>query len=292
MIRLGEIELTIVSGGRFRLDGGAMFGIIPKPLWERLVTPDERNRIPMATNCVLVRTAGRTALIDTGLGTKWATRERDLFALEGGTIVDSLAEVGVAPDAVDMVLYSHLHLDHAGGGTAWAPRDPDDSQADRSPRVARPVFPRARYVAQRGEWEDALANHSTMKVTYLPENLHPLQEASVLDLVEGDVEVLPGTRTLVTGGHTRFHQAITFSSGGQNAIYLGDIVPTIRHLRPPYNMAYDLDPYQTMERKRELLERACEEEWLVLWDHDPEIAVGRISRDTRGDLVAIPLGRE
>jgi glyoxylase-like metal-dependent hydrolase (beta-lactamase superfamily II) len=283
-MRLGEINLTIVSGGRFKLDGGAMFGIIPRPLWERVAVPDERNRIPLATNCVLVRSAGRTALIDTGLGSKWAERERDLFGIEGSTIVDSLAGVGVTPEEVDMVIYSHLHLDHAGGGTEWDAPVLGQRQADSLPH-ARPTFPRARYVAQRGEWEDALANHSTMKVTYRPENLLPLQEAGALDLVEGDVELLPGVRTLVTGGHTRFHQAITFASGGERAIYLGDIVPTTCHLRPPYNMAYDLDPYQTMQKKLELLERACGEGWIVLWDHDPAMAVGRVIRDARGQLI-------
>jgi glyoxylase-like metal-dependent hydrolase (beta-lactamase superfamily II) len=285
MIRLGDIELTIVSGGRFKLDGGAMFGIIPKPLWERVTVPDERNRIPLATNCVLVRAGGRTALIDTGLGAKWGERERDIFGIEGGTIVDALAAVGVTPEQVDMVIYSHLHLDHAGGGTEWADGLVHPRQADSLPH-ARPTFPRARYVAQRGEWEDAVANRSTMKVTYRSENLLPLQEAGLLDVVEGDVELLPGVRTLVTGGHTRFHQAITFASGGQRAIYLGDIVPTTRHLRPAYNMAYDLDPYQTMQRKLELLDRACDEGWLAIWDHDPDHALRRVVRGQRGEFSA------
>src|SRR5262249_50639805 len=154
VIRLGEIELTLVSGGRFKLDGGAMFGIIPRPLWERLAVPDERNRIAMATNCLLVRTAGQIALIDTGLGGKWDARERDLFGMEDdGTIVDSLAAVGVTPEQVDMVIYSHLHLDHAGGGTEWDPplrgSAPDRAPSDSLPHRARPTFPRARYIAQR-----------------------------------------------------------------------------------------------------------------------------------------------
>jgi glyoxylase-like metal-dependent hydrolase (beta-lactamase superfamily II) len=150
------------------------------------------------------------------------------------------------------------------------------------------VFPRARYVAQRGEWEDALANRSTMRITYRPENLRPIEEAGLLDLVEGDVELLPGVRTLVTGGHTRFHQAIMFESAGQRGIYFGDLVPTTQHLRAAYNMAYDLDPYQTMQMKLSLLERACEEDWRVLWDHDPELAAGRIRRDERGNYLAVP----
>jgi glyoxylase-like metal-dependent hydrolase (beta-lactamase superfamily II) len=286
MIRLGDIEITTLSGGRFKLDGGAMFGIIPKPLWERVAPPDERNRIPLATNCALLRVAGKTALIDTGLGTKLDARERDIFGMDDGpTILDSLTAAGVAPDEIDMVIYTHLHLDHAGGGTVGALSGGGASSAP----PFRPVFPRARYVVQRGEWEDALANRSTMKVTYRPENLLPLQEAGLLELVEGNVELLPGVRTLVTGGHTRFHQAITLESAGRRAIYCGDIVPTTRHLRAPYNMAYDLDPYQTMRQKTALLERACDEGWLVLWDHDPALPVGRIIRDKRGEFMAAPL---
>jgi glyoxylase-like metal-dependent hydrolase (beta-lactamase superfamily II) len=272
MLRIGEFEITIVSGGPFRLDGGGMFGVIPKPLWERSFRADERNRIALDTNCTLVRAGGKHLLIDTGNGTKLGEKERDIFALDpGATLVGSLAAAGVAPDEIDLVIVSHLHMDHVGGATSFS--------LDGS---IRPTFPRARVLAQRGEWEDAVANRSHMRTSYRLENLLPLQEAGVLELLDGDTEIVSGIRVHVTGGHTRFHQAIVLESGGATAIYIGDICPTTAHLRGPYNMAYDMFPYDTMQRKLALLEQAAREGWVLLYDHDPVVRYSRVREDGEG----------
>jgi glyoxylase-like metal-dependent hydrolase (beta-lactamase superfamily II) len=287
-IAIGGIDVTIVSGGPFRLDGGGMFGIVPKALWERTNPADPKNRIALDTNCALLkvgdrgqRTPGRgaafrLALIDTGNGTKLSDKDREIFAIDPKhTLVGALAAAGVAPEAIDVVLLTHLHLDHVGGAVLG---DPDGS--------FRPTFPRARYVAQKLEWEDALANRSTMRTSYRPENLLPLQEARLLDLIDGDVEILPGVRTHVTGGHTRAHQAILLESEGHRGIYFGDLVPTISHLKGPYNMAYDLNPYDTMQRKLALLEQAAREEWTVIYDHEPGPPIGQVRSDERGSIVS------
>jgi glyoxylase-like metal-dependent hydrolase (beta-lactamase superfamily II) len=278
-LQLGDIEITIVSGGPFRLDGGGMFGIVPKALWERTNPADERNRIQLDTNCALLRVQGRRILIDTGNGTKLSDRDREIFAIDPAiTLVGSLAAAGVTPAEIDVVLLTHLHLDHVGGGTV---REPDGA--------IRPAFPRARYVIQRGEWEDGVANRSTMRTSYRLENLLPLRDAGVLDLIEGDVEVAPGVRTLVTGGHTRWHQAVRLESGAARGIYFADIVPTTSHLKGPYNMAYDLYPYDTMQRKLALLEEAARDDWLVLYDHDPHVRAARVRADDKGNFVHAPL---
>jgi glyoxylase-like metal-dependent hydrolase (beta-lactamase superfamily II) len=282
MLQIGEIEITSVSGGPFRLDGGGMFGVVPKVLWERAFPADERNRIALDTNCALVRVGGRRILIDTGNGTKLARKECEIFAIDPDlTLVGSLAAAEVTPEEIDLVLVTHLHMDHVGGATI---RTPDGT--------IRPTFPRARVVAQRGEWEDALANRSHMRTSYRDENLLPLRDAGVLDLIDGDTEILPGVRTHVTGGHTRWHQAIFLESGGATALYMGDICPTTAHLRGPYNMGYDMFPYDTMQRKLALFEQAAREGWVLLYDHDPVIRHSRLRDDGDGrfSVASLPAG--
>src|SRR5205823_409620 len=193
---IGNYTVDIVNAGPFRLDGGSMFGIIPKPLWERERRADERNRIQLAANCPLLRGRGEVLLIDSGNGTKLGPKEQEIFALDPAiTLLGSLAGLGVRAEAVTLVLYTHLHMDHCGGGTIAGPDG-----------AAVPTFPNARYCVQRQEWEDALTNRSTMRVSYRPENLLPLHESGQLQLLDGDTELLPGIRTIVTGGHTRAHQ--------------------------------------------------------------------------------------
>lgn len=265
-MEIGDYRLDVVSGGPFRLDGGSMFGIVPKALWERVSPPDERNRIRMDANCALIRGGGEVVLVDTGNGTKLKEKEQDIFALDPEvTLTGSLQAQGLRPEDVTMVLLTHLHMDHAGGGTLWA----DDG-------CAVPTFPNARYVVQRVEWEDALHHRSHMRISYRSENLLPLEESGQLRVLEGDTELLPGLRVQVSGGHTRGHQIVFLESGGRTAVCLGDICPLTTHLRPSYLMAYDLYPYDTMRFKMPLIERAAREEWVVVWDHDPDLPVGRI----------------
>ncbi len=277
MHQLGDLQFHVVSGGPFFLDGGAMFGIIPRPLWTRLYAPDDRGRIRLDTNCLLVRTGRECLLIDTGNGPKMDEKERSIFGLApGAPLLTNLAELGVSPADVTMVLFSHLHMDHCGGASHW--------DADR----LVPTFPNARFVAQRREWEDALTNRSHMRTSYRRENLNPLAVSGRLELLDGDAAIAPGVSVQVTGGHTPGHQVVLLRGGGRTAVFLGDICPTPAHFRPPCNMAYDMDPYATMLAKAELLARAADEDWLVLFDHEPDRKAVRIRRDGE-EFVALPV---
>lgn len=272
-IRVGGIEAAILSGGRYRIDGGGMFGIVPKAIWERRAPPDARNRILLETNCLLVRAGGKRVLVDAGSGDKWGPKERDLYAFEpGDPLAGSLAAAGVEPSDVDAVVVSHLHFDHAGGLTRNAAG------------AIVPSFPRAEVFVQRGELDDAEAGYGTMRRSYLPENWRPIRDAGLLRPVEGDAEILPGIRAVVTGGHTRWHQAVLLHDGPEAAIYLGDLVPTRHHFRAPWNMAYDLEPAWTMARKLELLKIAKARGWTVFLDHDPEEPVGSVAADAEGEF--------
>lgn len=274
-MQLGEYELIPVSGGTFRLDGGTMFGVVPQPLWQQKSPPDKRNRIRMAANCLVVRTGGHTVLIETGYGSKASEKERELFALEAGNpLVENLARRGIEPEAIDTVILTHLHFDHAGGATV----------RDEGAKL-RPSFPNARYVVQRAEWETATSGAPELEGSYPQENLLPLAEAGQLELVDGDAELRPGISAHVTGGHTRGHQAILIESGGKTAVYVGDLCPTTAHLRRMWCMAYDLFLLETRRVKPELLGRAADEDWLVLFDHDPDVIASRLDRDPKQEFV-------
>jgi glyoxylase-like metal-dependent hydrolase (beta-lactamase superfamily II) len=276
-MQLGEFELTTVSGGRFHIDGGTMFGVVPRMLWSRTFPPDERGNIEQETNCTLLRIGDRTILIDTGYGSKLSDKERKIFAsAEGDPLVRNLAEAGVTVEDVDTVILSHLHFDHAGGAT----RHNEEGTLE-------PTFPNAEYVAQRGEWEIATADLPELRGAYPQQNLHPLQESGQLRLVEGDVEILPGMRAIVTGGHTQFHQAIVIESAGETAVFLGDLCPTSRHLPTLWCMAYDVDLLQTRRNKPAVLGRVADEDWLALIDHDPDCVAMRLTRDTRRDFAVV-----
>jgi glyoxylase-like metal-dependent hydrolase (beta-lactamase superfamily II) len=267
-MRVGEIELEIVSGGPFRLDGGGMFGVVPLPLWSRHFPPDERGRIQLDTNCILARTGDELLLLDTGNGSKMGSKEREIFALRpGNPLQENLTAAGVRPEDVTLVLFSHLHMDHCGGASHLVGE------------AVVPSFPNARFLAQRAEWEDALHNRSHMRTSYRLENLRPLQESGRLQLLDGDCEVAPGVSVQVTGGHTRAHQCVFFRSQGETAWFPGDICPTPAHFRAAYNMAYDMQPYETMLVKGELLHRAAKEGWLVLFDHEPVRKAVRVVQD-------------
>jgi glyoxylase-like metal-dependent hydrolase (beta-lactamase superfamily II) len=264
-MQFGDLELIALCDGFFRLDGGAMFGVVPKVLWEPRAPADERNRIRLAMRPLLVRGA-RTMLIDAGIGDKTAPRQAEIFGLERTRHLDhSLAEAGVSPEDIDIVLATHLHFDHAGGFTA---RDGHGT--------LRPRFPRARYVVRRGEWDDAIAPNERNRASYLPENLAPLAEAGVLQLVDDDASIMPGVRVRRTGGHTAHHHMVVIESGDSMAIVAGDMIPTVAHLPEAWIMGYDLYPLDTLSFKRAFLREAIERESLVFFGHDPVIAAGRI----------------
>jgi glyoxylase-like metal-dependent hydrolase (beta-lactamase superfamily II) len=269
-MKTGSIEWQLVSDGTFRLDGGAMFGVVPKPLWEIKAPPDERNRIRLGTNCLLLRTDGQTILVDTGLGRKESAKFRDIYGIaDDANLADSLAEAGVTPPDVDLVVITHLHFDHAGGGTR---KSEDGSECV-------PVFPNARYLVQRGELEDA--GHATVRsaASYLPDNWEPLRRSGQLEVVEGEVELAPGVRTFVRPGHVRHLTGIVLESEGEKAIYPSDNMPTSAHVPVPWVMAYDLYPLRTVATKEEILPPAIDEGWTLIFEHDPEVGAGRVHRD-------------
>ena len=279
---VGHLRCHLLEGGRQRLDGGAMFGVVPKPLWERRIAADERNRIPLALRCMLVEHDAGLVLIDTGLGNKEDAKFRDIYGVENtGTrgptaLEDALAELGHAPADVRWVINTHLHFDHAGGNTY---RDPQGS--------VRLSFPRARYVVQRRELDFACHPNERTQASYLRHNF----EIVPFQFVEGDSVVLPGIHAIPTPGHVPFHQSVIVESAGERACFIADLVPTSAHLPLPWIMGYDLEPLVTLETRRAIYARALAEEWLLCFEHDPEIAAGRLARDGKGFALVEPVRR-
>jgi methylmalonyl-CoA epimerase len=266
-IQVGDIQVTLLIDGFFYLDGGAMFGVIPKPMWEKKARPDERNRIRMAMRPALVDNGARKLLIDAGCGDKMSSpKVAEIYRFEREfNLTHSLAAAGVDPGAIDIVLASHLHFDHAGGFTA---RGADG--------IVRPRFPRAQYVVRRGEWDEAHQPNERTKGTYFLENFQPLADNHVLQLVDEDATIMPGVRVRRTGGHTMHHQMVLIESGGKTAVFAADLLPMAAHLPEVWIMGYDLFPLDTLNFKRAFLQEAIEREYLILFEHDPDIAAGYI----------------
>ncbi len=272
-LTIGHFSLTPVVDGFFALDGGAMFGVVPKPLWEKVAPPDDRNRIRLAMRPWLVRDGARSVLIDAGAGDKLDQKAVAIYGLDRAhNLHHSLADAGVAPDEIALVVASHLHFDHAGGFTSPAPDGP-----------AAPRFRNARYSIRRGEWDDAHHPHERNRASYFPENYAPLAAAGLVDFVDDDTEVAPGISVRRTGGHTMHHQIVTIEADGRAAVFAADLLPTSAHVPLPYIMAYDLYPMDTLAFKRAFLREAIEREYLILFEHDPTIAAGYI-RDRNGKL--------
>jgi len=264
-IRLGDIDIVTVSDGFFYLDGGAMFGVVPKTFWEKKAPPDDRNRIRMAMRCVLLR-GPRTMLIDAGAGDKMTAKQADIYRFERDyNLQHSLKAAGTSPDAIEIVLATHLHFDHAGGFTQ---RGADG--------MVHPRFPRAQYVVRRGEFEDAMNANERTRGSYFPENYKPLADHHVLQLVDDDATIMPGVRVRRTGGHTMHHQMVFIESAGKTAVFVADLLPTAAHLPEVWIMGYDLFPLETLNFKRAFLREAIEREYLIVFEHDPDIAAGYI----------------
>jgi glyoxylase-like metal-dependent hydrolase (beta-lactamase superfamily II) len=277
--RLGDFTLHALESGTQRLDGGAMFGVVPKPLWEKRIPADARNRIPLGLRCLLVETPDQLVLIETGLGNKENEKFRDIYGVDNAASDDRypdrlqelIAQAGFSPADVGVVIDTHLHFDHAGGNTF---RD-----AEGQVRVS---FPNARYHVQRGEWEWAHRTNERTSASYLPDNYEPVMAAGQLELVEGDVEIVPGISVYRTPGHCPHHQSVLVRSGGETACFLADVIPTFAHLPLPWIMGYDVEPLVTLESKRTLLRRAVDERWLLVSTHDPFRAWGYAAADGRG----------
>jgi glyoxylase-like metal-dependent hydrolase (beta-lactamase superfamily II) len=271
-IAVGDFQLTVVSGGTLRNDGGTMFGVVPKVLWERACPPDEQNRILLDTNCLLVRTPDSVGLIDTGYGGKASPKvqARNDLAAESQLPLN-LAAVGVVPADIEWVILTHLHFDHAGGCT-W--RD--------STGQLHPTFPRAKHFVQRIEWEDATSNRPDLAGAYFPNDFVPLEEAGLVEVIDEVTEIAPGIATRRTDGHTRGHQIVTFTSRGQAAWYLGDLCPMVPHVRAFWSMAYDQYPLTVRTTKPAVLGEIADRQDVAVFCHDPQCRFARIRRDVTG----------
>ncbi len=265
-MQFGELELISLFDGFFRLDGGAMFGVVPKPLWEKRAPADEKNRIALGLRPLIVRGGGKTMIVDAGIGDKMDAKSVAIYGIDRSRNLDhTLAEAALGPGDIDVVLASHFHFDHAGGFTV---RD--------GAGVLTPRFPHARYVARTAEWHDATHPHERNRASYLQENFVPLMEAGVLDLVPEDDAIMPGVRVVRTGGHTMHHQIVMIESAGRTAVFTADLVPTVAHIDEPWVMGYDLYPMDTLAFKRTFIREAIEREYLIFFEHDPAVAAGYI----------------
>ena len=275
----GSLRIHALQAGLQQLDGGAMFGVVPKTLWERKIPADERNRIPLGMRCLLVEHPDGLVLIDTGAGDKENEKFYGIYGIEnspiggvGPTQLESaLGQAGFAPTDVRLVINSHLHFDHAGGNT----RRGGSGEAVAS-------FPNARYVIRRGEWEWAHRTNERTSASYFPHNYDPLMAAGMVDLVDADAEIVSGISLRRTPGHTPHHQGILIESGGERLFYLADLAPTTSHVPLPWIMGYDVEPLVTLETKRQLWAEAAHEGWTVVFEHDSVNAFGRIVSEGKG----------
>ncbi len=278
-IRLGEYELQLVSDGTYLQDGGAFFGVVPKVLWSRKKPADENNMMRAGLNCLVARSERHTVLVETGIGEKLDEKRIRLHGVEREhSLPEEIAAQGIDPEAIGIVINTHLHFDHCGGNTHW--------QGDR----AVPVFPRARYYAQRGEWDHAHLRHDRDRISYLDENYDPLVAGGQMTLLSGDTTIAPGISVRVVPGHTRHMQMVLIQSGGHTCACFGDLVPSAAHLNPTWVTAYDLFPLESIENKKRLLAQAAAENWLCVFVHDAENPWGYVRAGERGKFQFEPLG--
>ena len=268
-MRLGNVNLYIVSDGLAWMDGGGHFGLVPKVLWEKVVQADELNRIPMALSCLLIESEGKKVLVDTGFGDKLSAKERKIWGLVGeNRLVGDLQRLGFAPEDIDIVINTHLHSDHCGGNTVLKDGE------------IVPTFPRAEYWIQRLELADARYPNERTKATYLAENFVPLEERGQLRLLYGDSRVTSEVRCIITRGHTRAHQSVVIESGGETAIYLGDLASwAINMERLAWTSAFDTEPLETIETKRRIRDWALEKHALLIFEHDSQVQMGYLREE-------------
>ena len=263
---LGGFELITLSDGFFGLDGGAMFGVVPRTLWEKRLPPDDSNRIPLGMRPLIVRNGKHTVIIDAGCGDKMDPKLAQIYKLDRRYHLDhALAAAGLAADDIDIVVASHLHFDHVGGFTKFG-----------KDGALVPRFPNAKYIAHRGEWDDATHPHERNRASYLQENFVPLKDAGVLTLVDDGAEIIPGVKYRRSGGHTPNHQVVMIESGSRTAVFTADMYPTSVHVPDPWVMGYDLYPMDTLAFKRAFAKEAIEREYLLFFEHDPSMAAGYV----------------
>jgi glyoxylase-like metal-dependent hydrolase (beta-lactamase superfamily II) len=271
-MKLGWFNIYALSDGTFALDGGQMFGVIPKALWEKKNAADSHNRIRLGLTCLLVQTCDTNVLVETGIGDKFDAKRLDIYGVEHSTtLLDELKSHGLSPADIDVVINTHLHFDHCG----WNTR--------REGSRLVPTFPRARYIIQRGEWEHACAPTERDRASYVEEFFAAAEERT--EFLDGNTEILPGVQVEVLAGHTRHLQGVRITSEGQEAYFMSDLVPTSSHLPYPWIMSFDLYPMDTLANKKRLLPQLAGEEALVVFPHDPAIPWARVEvRDSKIEI--------
>jgi glyoxylase-like metal-dependent hydrolase (beta-lactamase superfamily II) len=277
---LGDYRVEVVPDTEFRLDGGAMFGVVPRELWSKVCPPDEHNRIRLNMNCLFIETGSEQILLETGIGDKWSPKQAAMYSItRQRSLSESLhAITGVSAEEITIVVNTHLHFDHAGGNT----------KLDKNGVCAVPTFPNARYFVSRAEFEHAESPHERDRASYLPENWRPLMESGQLELKDDKYEVVHGLTMETIAGHSRTMQCARLKRGGQTLFGFADLVPMRAHIRLPWIMGYDLYPVETLEAKKKLLPQAARENWLCLFYHDPDVPLCRVVEED-GKLHAIGL---
>ena len=278
-MKIGMYDLYPIETGRFALDGGAMFGIVPKPLWCKSNPPDDRNRIELAARALLVVGGGRRILVDNGNGNKFTEKQIDIYRLDTTQydLTRSLRRHGFTPADITDVLLTHLHFDHAGGSTY------------RENGVLRPTFPNAKYFVQKAHWEQAMHPTEKDRGSFMPDDYLPLLEHGVLEFIDGEAEIFPSVSLVIVNGHTTAQQLPKISDGRKTVLYCCDVFPTTSHIPLPYIMAYDLRPLTTLEEKKKILKQAVDEEWILFFEHDPATAAGTIVKTEKGYMFGSPV---
>lgn len=260
-------SVKILSDGVVKLDGGSVFGQVPKVNWENTVVTDRKNRITMGLNCLLLQVGGQNVLVDTGVGSKENEKDKENLGLVPSRLLKGLKGMGLAPKDITAVVLTHLHFDHSGGCT----------RLDRSGNIV-PTFPKARYYVQRACWEDSCKPNERCFANHRPENFMPIEERGQLEILDGDGEIFPGLNVVVTDGHSRGHQMVMFNHGGERVVFLGDLVPTPHHLNLGVISAFDYSPEGTLERKRDILMDAERQGWLLIFSHGHDTKAGYLER--------------
>jgi len=266
-MQLGDWTFRAFTDGDFRLDGGAMFGVVPRVMWERHHPPDDLNRIAMTLRCLLAEHGDRRVLVDTGIGDRWEDKHREIFAIERGQghLVGELAAAGVSADSITDVVLTHLHFDHCGGTL----RAVDDR--------LEPMFPNAKHWVQDKHWRWAHQPTDRDKASFRIDDFHPLEAGGLLELVDGPREIIPGVKVTPVNGHTTGQQLVEFDTGAGVVVYCADLIPLASQINVPWIMGYDLNPLLTLEEKRRFLSRAAEDDYLLIFEHDAAHECARVA---------------
>jgi glyoxylase-like metal-dependent hydrolase (beta-lactamase superfamily II) len=271
-MKFGKFELFPISDGYFWLDGGSMYGVVPKVLWDKVSPADRQNRIRLAMNCLLIKANDKWILVDTGIGEKLSRKLQEIYKLDRNVnLITSLARYGISPEDIDYVINTHLHFDHCGGNTF------------NNGGEYIPTFPKAKYVIQQQEWFSAQNTDEKTRSSYRAVDFLPLDATGQVLFVDGDFDIMQGIKVLLTNGHTLGHQSVLIDGGNGSALYLGDIIPTVYHLKPHYLTGFDLYPVDLMLRKKDIIEAAVRDDYLLIFEHDPNIVFARL-RKTDGVL--------